>query len=279
MNFIWIISIWLSAVITFIGFSQLFDTMTFLHLNYLYNRESNEKTNKFTNPITNQINNQFTNPITNQIIKTLSQYKVQILRQPIDISFTEHIKFLTNEWWMAFNVTAFNLFIVLPFILPFFIYIMEYVGVQDFDSPFVLSIEMLKMFGFAICTELWFYLTHRILHMKYFYIYIHKFHHHFVTPFAISGFYTNPIEFVFGNLISGAIGPIIFSSHIITFLIYIIVSQFYVSLTHSGFEFNRLLSAEFHDLHHRKPHVNFGVFGILDTLFNTMYCIDHKKMY
>jgi len=59
---------------------------------------------------------------------------------------------------------------------------------------------------FVLTTEVAFYYSHRLLHHPYLYKWIHKKHHTWISPVAISAAYCHPIEHVFSNVLPIALG-------------------------------------------------------------------------
>ena len=62
--------------------------------------------------------------------------------------------------------------------------------------------------------DLTFHFSHRLLHQKWIYQYIHKIHHEHKVTIGWAAQYAHPIEFVFGNLLPGAMGPLILGKKI-----------------------------------------------------------------
>lgn len=60
--------------------------------------------------------------------------------------------------------------------------------------------------------DTWFYWTHRALHHRYIYRFIHKQHHQFREPTGVAAFYAHPLEDLFVNVASTFIGPMLFPS-------------------------------------------------------------------
>ena len=61
----------------------------------------------------------------------------------------------------------------------------------------------------ALLEDFTFYCSHRFLHWKVIYPYIHKIHHEHNTTVTIAAEYAHPIEFILGNMLPTAVGPLI----------------------------------------------------------------------
>jgi sterol desaturase/sphingolipid hydroxylase (fatty acid hydroxylase superfamily) len=127
---------------------------------------------------------------------------------------------------------------------------------------------------FAAVEEILFYSFHRVLHRGAFYATIHKVHHSFTAPCAISAIYAHPVEHLFSNVMPVSLGPLLMRSHPISSMIWGIVVLYSTMFVHSGYDFsqyNKFLfpSPYFHDWHHEKFNENFGATETLDYLFRT----------
>ena len=68
--------------------------------------------------------------------------------------------------------------------------------------------------------DTWFYWAHRLFHTKWLYKRFHKQHHRFTTPVGISAVYAHPVEDLFVNLGSTFVGPLVFPSHFVVWILY-----------------------------------------------------------
>ncbi|CAL1287171.1 unnamed protein product [Larinioides sclopetarius] len=121
----------------------------------------------------------------------------------------------------------------------------------------------------SLMTEVGIYYMHRLLHNRHIYKYIHKRHHEWTSPTAISAIYCHPVEHVITNMMPVLLGPLLLGSHMITIWSWLILVIFSTLTLHSGFHFPYLPSPEAHDFHHSNFNENYGVFGILDKLHGT----------
>ena len=130
---------------------------------------------------------------------------------------------------------------------------------------------IIEIFVFILCYDIWFYISHLILH-KYFYASIHKFHHS--VPHEIMTYkHTNN-----GHLIENAVSPLgqfvpfyfyeINQTTIMNFLIATSIIGIRALLRHD----NRCswIIGNHHILHHKRVNCNYGEYW-LDRTFGT-YC-------
>ncbi|BDD59181.1 hypothetical protein MPDQ_001971 [Monascus purpureus] len=140
-------------------------------------------------------------------------------------------------------------------------------SLAEFTRDFILSL---------LLREAMFYYGHRLLHVPWFYVRIHKRHHRFVAPIALAAQYAHPIEHIFANTIPITLPPQILGSHILTFWAYLAYELFNTATVHSGYDFFGG-KAKMHDLHHEKFNLNYGSIGLLDWLHGTNVLRSQKK--
>ena len=122
---------------------------------------------------------------------------------------------------------------------------------------------------FGIVEEIGFYYGHRLMHVPFFYKRFHKQHHEWTSPVGCTAIYADPLEHITSNLLPVMMGPWICGSHMLTYWFWLFVAVHVTIQVHSGYHFPFLPSSEFHDFHHLKFNVNFGVIGFLDWFHGT----------
>ena len=130
------------------------------------------------------------------------------------------------------------------------------------------------VFG-LLATDFIFYVFHRSLHSKYLYQYIHKQHHEFKIVSSISSEYSHFIESL-TNISSILIGPAFLKSHLIIYVILIVLRLWESQDAHSGYEFPfyispwvLLRSNRMHEFHHSRNMGSYGMFFIWDHICGT----------
>ncbi|GFT45974.1 fatty acid hydroxylase domain-containing protein 2 [Nephila pilipes] len=138
---------------------------------------------------------------------------------------------------------------------------------------------VLDFAAYLLIEEFIFYYGHRLLHHPRLYKYIHKRHHEWTAPIAITALYCHPIEHCLCNLLPTSLGPLLLGSHMFTAWIWYSVALINTLNSHSGYHFPLCFSAEAHDFHHLKFNQNFGVLGILDFFHGTNSAFRNTKEY
>jgi len=66
----------------------------------------------------------------------------------------------------------------------------------------------------ALCEDMAFYISHRLLHQKPFYSWIHKIHHENKVTYCLSWMHAHPIEYILGDIGPMVLGPILLQHRI-----------------------------------------------------------------
>lgn len=126
-----------------------------------------------------------------------------------------------------------------------------------------------QMVACVVIEEFGFYYSHRMLHDGRIYKYIHKQHHEWTAPIAITAMYSHPIENLVSNLLPIGVGVWATGAHIAVAWLWFSLAISNTLHVHSGYHLPFLPSPEQHDFHHLKFTQCFGVLGVLDWLHGT----------
>ena len=213
----------------------------------------------------------------------------------LESEFIERYKVLGDPWpwkedpkeWEILSRKSWKIYLTnVCILLPIFAYgpiLHPAVDLKvDFSTDGVPSslVMFAQVFFCMMCEDLVFHFSHRFLHWRRIYPYIHKIHHQHKSTVAIAAQHAHPLEFVLGNLLPTAVGVIILGSKIhctVAFTWYILRSIESVE-GHSGYEFSwspfRMLPFAsdygYHAYHHSHNIGNYSsFFTIWDTVFGT----------
>lgn len=158
-------------------------------------------------------------------------------------------------------------------------YVMKF---RKYDGIFELPTlhwVLLELSVFILIEEIGFYYSHRLLHHPKIYKYIHKRHHEWTSPIAITSIYCHPVEHIFSNLLPPFLGPLLMGSHTATSWLWFTLAILSTLNAHSGYHFPFFPSPEAHDFHHLKFNQNYGVLGVLDRIHGTDSLFRQSKLY
>lgn len=213
----------------------------------------------------------------------------------IEIPFFEKYKISPEPWpWYqdkkewnklltrSFIMGCINLLIMFPAFILFGFYLNDFKVDLSFSvdhMPDALTLILTLIFC-ILCEDLLFHCSHRLLHTKAFYSYIHKIHHEYKMTIGISAEYSHPLEYTFGTMLPVGISTMILGSnaHFTTMMVWTLYRVAESIDGHSGYEFTwspyRILPfsscAAYHDFHHSHNIGNYSSsLTIWDTVFNS----------
>ncbi len=134
-----------------------------------------------------------------------------------------------------------------------------------------------QLLFFIYLDDFLYYWMHRAMHGGWLYRKIHSVHHRIHTPWAVTGHYMHPVEYVATGSVA-LIGPMMVGAHVLTLWIWIAFRQWEACEGHCGYAFpwspTRFLpfgdGAVHHDFHHAKIKGNYaGFLGLWDRVFGT----------
>ena len=152
--------------------------------------------------------------------------------------------------------------------IPFLIipaYLIHYFGndmsitIPSYHSLFIHIILSLIIFDFI------FFVGHYLSHFSYLYKSLHKIHHEWSSPVAVSAHYNHFIEHLILNILAPSISIIVVGANYFTMCLWFVLATMAVTFTHSGYFF---AGASRHDYHHHYYKSEYGVF-ISDFIFKT----------
>jgi sterol desaturase/sphingolipid hydroxylase (fatty acid hydroxylase superfamily) len=122
-----------------------------------------------------------------------------------------------------------------------------------------------KVFLIINVSNLFFYWSHRLLHVPIMFRYIHSKHHEFIEPIGVAALYAHPIEHFLSNTFSFICPFLYIGCNYYIMLVLLCFSSIITVLSHTRYVslFND------HLIHHQLFKYNFGFGGYLDKMFGT----------
>lgn len=190
----------------------------------------------------------------------ICRYKIQPgTNEPVD-----NKRLMKVIGWVLFNQIVVGLPMAL---LSYNLY--KYRGFPDVHELPTFHWVLFELAIHIIVEEIGFYYSHRILHSRALYKYIHKKHHEWTAPIAVTAIYCHPIEHIFSNLLPPFLGVLVMGSHIATSWLWFSLAILSTLNAHSGYHLPFFPSPEAHDFHHLKFNQCYGVLGVLDRIHGT----------
>ena len=98
-------------------------------------------------------------------------------------------------------------------------------------------------------------------------------HHEFKAPVGLAAIYCHPVEMLLSNVGPLFIGTVLVGSHIYTVYVWTIFAVLGTMTHHCGYDWPWMWYVDhqpnFHDFHHEKFNVNFGMTTWLDRFHQT----------
>ncbi len=130
---------------------------------------------------------------------------------------------------------------------------------------------------FIYLDDFLYYWMHRAMHGRWLYKRVHGWHHRIVTPWAVTGHYMHPVEYLLtGGL--ALVGPLLVGAHVAVVWLWFAFRQWEAAEGHCGYDFpytpTHVLpfndGAVHHDVHHARVKGNYaGFLTHCDRLFGT----------
>jgi len=127
----------------------------------------------------------------------------------------------------------------------------------------------IDFFALEKISQFWFFHMHWLVHkFPVVYAIVHKWHHQYREPSALTAIDCTVWEMLLLNLPAVGLGPLLVLPHPTVHLIWCVATGIYTPVVHSGYNLIPFFNPRYHDEHHRNPTCNFGS-PMLDRWYGT----------
>jgi 4-alpha-methyl-delta7-sterol-4alpha-methyl oxidase len=135
----------------------------------------------------------------------------------------------------------------------------------------------LQLLLFVYLDDFLYYWMHRAMHTRWLLSHVHGWHHRVLAPWAITGHYMHPLEYLLTGTLAFA-GPLLLGSHVVVLWLWVAFRQWEAAEGHCGYALpgspTRWLpfsdGALHHDFHHARVRGNYaGFLPLWDRVFDT----------
>eukprot|EP00672_Neobodo_designis_P002174 CAMPEP_0174856714 /NCGR_PEP_ID=MMETSP1114-20130205/36180_1 /TAXON_ID=312471 /ORGANISM="Neobodo designis, Strain CCAP 1951/1" /LENGTH=333 /DNA_ID=CAMNT_0016091519 /DNA_START=29 /DNA_END=1030 /DNA_ORIENTATION=- len=132
-----------------------------------------------------------------------------------------------------------------------------------------------RLFGLMLLTDAWFFFTHRMCHqVPFLYKHVHKLHHTWVEPYAVSATAAHPFEQFLVNMHTVNLPCILLGAPWRWYLLWFCLAMVNTCTSHSGFDLRFIFGFDgnvAHDRHHHYQRSEFGTNFLCDRIFGTRF--------